>query len=82
VADDEPSIRELVQTVLSQQSLEVVTASDGEEALKVSEAQVVDCALVDIRMPKVDGLAVLEQLVLKKYSCNCYNCLRDFRRHH
>jgi len=65
VADDEPSIRELVQTVLSQQSLEVITASDGEEALKVSEAQVVDCALVDIRMPKVDGLAVLEQLVLK-----------------
>jgi len=65
VADDEPSIRELVQTVLSQQSLEVITASDGEEALKASEAQVVDCALVDIRMPKVDGLAVLEQLVLK-----------------
>ncbi|WP_018962710.1 sigma-54-dependent transcriptional regulator [Coprothermobacter platensis] len=65
VADDEPSIRELVQTVLEQQSLRVVTAADGEKALSILNSQSVDCAVIDLRMPKVDGLGVLEQLVLK-----------------
>jgi two-component system response regulator AtoC len=65
VADDEPSIRELVETVLSEQSLEVITAKDGEEALQLLQKNDVDCAVIDLRMPKVDGLTVLEELVLK-----------------
>lgn len=65
VADDEPSIRELVQAVLSQQDLKVLTASDGAEALAIFEKERIDCAVVDLRMPRMDGFKVLERFVLK-----------------
>ena len=59
VVDDEQSMREWLTIALSQDGYEVETAASGEEALKVLERAAIDLALVDLRMPGMDGLATL-----------------------
>ena len=59
IADDESTIRETLSDVLSEAGYKVVTAEDGQQAVEVLTNTHVDVALVDIRMPKLDGLEVL-----------------------
>ena len=62
VADDEKSIRDLLERILSEVGFEVVTAANGQEALdKISELKI-DVALLDIKMPVMSGMEVLRQL--------------------
>jgi DNA-binding response OmpR family regulator len=60
--DDEPSIRELLYRVLSDEGYEVFTAGDGEEALATAVAQQPDLILLDIMMPKLDGMETCRRL--------------------
>jgi DNA-binding NtrC family response regulator len=62
IVDDEKEIRESLQRMLERQEYRVFTAADGEEALKVSQERNIDVALVDIVMPKMDGLEFLRQV--------------------
>lgn len=55
IADDEPSVRSLVKRVLSQ-NYTVLEATDGEEAVNMVFSQEPDLVLMDILMPKMDGL--------------------------
>jgi|APLak6261679142_1056127.scaffolds.fasta_scaffold00004_182 two-component system response regulator AtoC len=61
VADDEASIRHVLTLVLSASGYEVRAVSDGEEALKELAARSYDVVISDVRMPKVDGMALLKQ---------------------
>ncbi len=61
VADDEPSIRHVLSLVLSEKGYEVRAVSDGEEALKELALRPYDVVISDVRMPKLDGLALLQQ---------------------
>jgi two-component system response regulator AtoC len=63
IADDDDALRESLELVLSAEGYEVVTARDGEAALALLEAQPVDLVLCDLRMPGLDGLALLPQIV-------------------
>lgn len=62
VVDDERPIRELLKRVLVKEGYEVLTASDGKQALQRIEEVRPNLVLMDIRMPGVDGLEVLEQI--------------------
>lgn len=62
VADDEENLRKLISVVLQAENYEVILASDGEETLQLYEQFPVDLMLIDIRMPKMDGLQVLEHV--------------------
>jgi DNA-binding response OmpR family regulator len=62
VVDDEPDIRELVRINLEQAGHRVLTAADGAEALARVREETPDALFLDIRMPGVDGWAVLEEL--------------------
>lgn len=62
VVDDEPDIRELVRVNLEQAGHRVVTAADGSEALARVREETPDALFLDVRMPGVDGWAVLEEL--------------------
>jgi len=62
VVDDEPSIRQLIERRLSQKGYEVITAADGKEALAVVERQKPHLMILDIKMPNVDGMEVLQAL--------------------
>ncbi|NOK57550.1 MAG: DNA-binding transcriptional response regulator, NtrC family [Chloroflexi bacterium AL-W] len=62
IADDEPGILELFQDFLEPHGAHVHTASSGKEALEVLEKLSPDVAILDVRMPEPDGIAVLQQL--------------------
>jgi DNA-binding response OmpR family regulator len=55
IAEDEPDIRELVAFTLRFAGYEVVTASNGEEAVQVAVREMPDMALMDVRMPRMTG---------------------------
>ncbi len=63
IADDEPSIRHVLSLVLSERGYEVRAVADGEEALKELTARPYDVVISDVRMPKLDGMALLEKAV-------------------
>ncbi len=58
VVEDEPNIRELVAFHLGLEGLQVFEAQDGDEALRIVRAQPFDLCVLDLMLPKVDGLAV------------------------
>jgi len=62
VADDEPEIVDLVRLFLEWEGYTVVKASNGEHALAQARAIAPDLILLDVRMPRMDGLEVLERL--------------------
>jgi DNA-binding response OmpR family regulator len=56
VVDDEPQIVRLVRAYLEEAGFRVVTASDGQEALYVARHEKPDLVVLDILMPRMDGL--------------------------
>jgi two-component system response regulator PilR (NtrC family) len=59
VVDDEPSMRELLDITLKQEGYDVTLADGGEAAISALEETVFDLVVTDLRMRKLDGLAVL-----------------------
>ena len=55
IAEDEPDIRELVAFTLRFAGHEVVTASNGEEAVQMAGREFPDLILMDVRMPRMTG---------------------------
>lgn len=62
VVDDEGAIRTALKKFLKDQNYDVSVASNGDEALKVLEEGVVDVALVDLVMPKMDGIELIQKM--------------------
>ncbi|MCY3023850.1 MAG: sigma-54 dependent transcriptional regulator, partial [Planctomycetota bacterium] len=61
IADDEPLKVLTLEEHLVQAGYKVVTAVNGDEALKVLQEQPIDALVTDVRMPGLDGLALLEE---------------------
>ena len=61
IADDEASIRHVLTLVLTESGYEVRAVADGDEALKELAARSYDVVISDVRMPKVDGIALMKQ---------------------
>src|SRR5881397_775172 len=59
VVDDERSMRELLAIMLKQAGHDVTLAEGGEQAVEVLKSESFDLVITDLRMRKVDGLAVL-----------------------
>lgn len=62
VVDDEPSIRLLVTRALEKRGFEVDSATDGVEALQKLSERRYDLLVLDLMMPRLDGLGVIEKL--------------------
>ena len=62
VADDDPQMRRLIKSVLQREGFEVVEAVDGLDALEAVERSRIDLVILDLEMPRLDGLGVLEEL--------------------
>lgn len=62
VVDDEKPISDIIQFNLSKEGFEVVAAFDGEEALEKFEQENPDLMLLDLMLPKIDGLEVCRQI--------------------
>ena len=62
VVDDEKNIVKGIRFSLEQDGMEVDCAYDGEEALNMVHAKEYDVVLLDLMLPKVDGLSVCQQI--------------------
>jgi DNA-binding response OmpR family regulator len=62
VVDDDPSVRKLLNQTLELEGYEVSTAADGEEALEELPAAQPDVVVLDVMMPKLNGLDVLDRI--------------------
>ena len=60
IVDDEEGMREGMRRVLERQGYTVSTAADGAEAVELLERKAFDLALVDLKMPGIDGIEVIE----------------------
>jgi len=63
IVDDDPLALETLQDVLEEEGYDIHAVSRGIEALDAAQQTNFDAALVDIRLPDVDGLTVLERLM-------------------
>jgi DNA-binding NtrC family response regulator len=63
VIDDEKSIRNTLKDILEYEKHTVTDASDGVEGLNLATTEKFDVILCDIKMPKMDGIEVLEKLL-------------------
>lgn len=62
VADDEQSMREFLDIMLKKEGYKVTLASNGEEVIHLIENDLFDLVLLDIRMPKLDGITALKRI--------------------
>jgi two-component system response regulator HydG len=62
VADDDDDVREVVATILRCDGYDVHEAHDGAEALALAQTHHADLFVSDVRMPRVDGLDLVERL--------------------
>ena len=62
VVDDDTYIRSLLKVLLEDDGYQVLAAADGEEAVATAAAEKPDLILLDIRMPKMDGMQACAKL--------------------
>lgn len=65
IVDDDDEIRYSLRNLLVVSDFEVLLAADGVEALKVLERRAVDALVVDLMMPRLDGVGVVRALLAK-----------------
>src|SRR6267143_5437568 len=62
IIDDEEIMREILKTLLSREGYSVRVAQGGAEGVELAKSIPFDAAIVDVMMPGMDGMAVLEEL--------------------
>ena len=62
LVDDEPDLVELLQYALEKEGFRVLAARDGADALAIAEADPPDLFVVDIMMPRMDGIELTERI--------------------
>lgn len=66
--DDEQNIRHLIESEFALEGYEVKTAKDGYEGLRLLDSQTFDVVLLDVRLPRMNGIEVLRRLKKKSAS--------------
>ncbi|MED1201832.1 response regulator transcription factor [Heyndrickxia acidicola] len=62
IADDDVNIRRVTQLYLEKEGFQTLIACDGKEALELLEQDKIDCAVIDLMMPNVDGWELCEKV--------------------
>lgn len=62
IADDEPVARQILSEVLSRQGYEVLMASNGDQLVRMAQAEMPDLVIADLMMPELDGYEAIRQL--------------------
>jgi diguanylate cyclase (GGDEF)-like protein len=62
IADDEPTVRQLLELVLGGQGYEIMLAANGDQLVRMAQERIPDLVLVDLMMPQLDGYEAIRQL--------------------
>lgn len=62
IVDDDDSLRNALKDKINQEGFDALTASDGEEGLKIGIKEKPDLILLDVFMPKINGIKMLKKL--------------------
>lgn len=62
IADDEKEVLELLRLYLEKDGFEVFSAGDGITALGIAESEQLDCAILDVMMPELNGFQLLKKI--------------------
>jgi DNA-binding response OmpR family regulator len=62
IVDDDDELRHSTRNVLVMSNFNVLLAADGVEALKVLQRQLIDALVIDLMMPRLDGVGVVRAL--------------------
>jgi DNA-binding response OmpR family regulator len=62
IVDDDPVVRRMLQLSFESEGFDVATAGDGLEGLEAMRADKPDAIILDIMMPKLDGMKVLDEM--------------------
>jgi DNA-binding response OmpR family regulator len=65
LVDDDSSVRQSVARVLRSEDFQVITASDGLEAVSIIEREAIDLMLLDLNMPQQNGWETLQKFSMK-----------------
>jgi len=65
VVDDDAFFRDLLRDVLSEHGFRISEAVDGQDALKVLASTAIDLAIVDVEMPRMNGVDLVKQIKAK-----------------
>jgi len=66
VVEDEVAITNVLKTILAQEGMEVELAEDGEKALRILEGKDFDLIISDVRLPRLNGIALYERVKASK----------------
>jgi two-component system chemotaxis response regulator CheY len=66
ITDDSESIRELLSFTLENAGYKILSAVDGEDALKHLTGSEIDLVLTDLHMPKLDGIGLIKKIRAKQ----------------
>ena len=71
--DDGQNIRHLIQSEFSIEGFSVSTAGSGEEGLRLFDSHQFDAVILDINLPKTNGIEILQALKAEITSCRSYH---------
>ena len=77
IADDEPAVTTPLEAVLSADGYNVVVVSDGNAALARLEQDDIALVLTDLKMPGLDGMALLEAVRTRELLVECKTASRE-----
>lgn len=63
IVDDEPQILRLVEKMLKPRNVNILLAPRPAEAIRISEEQIVDLLISDMKMPEMDGVKLAERVL-------------------
>ncbi|MCU4155324.1 response regulator transcription factor [Carboxylicivirga sp. A043] len=62
LVDDEPDILEFISYNMKKEGFQVLTASNGQEAIGIAQAEVPELIILDVMMPEMDGIETCEEI--------------------
>ena len=68
IAEDDAFLTKVYRKNLEQEGLQILTAADGQEAIDIIDAKQPDLLILDLLLPKVKGVGVLEHVRAKGYT--------------
>jgi FixJ family two-component response regulator len=68
IVDDDPAIRDSLTLMIEQEDINVVSFEDAESFLEACQPELSGCAIIDIRMPKMNGMQLQEELTNRNIS--------------